>query len=197
VKSDHRIAPAFLYRFIEGGFIMYCPKCGQEVSDYTRICSACGELLENPSASSPQPGFSQPQQPQSNFNSYDQQPQPNYTNYQQPQPNTYQPMPTIPDYKVQSILLLVFSAVCCNCINVVSLAFAIVALVTSGKIPQHLAAGNIDLAWETSRKTKMWCWISFGILILGIIVSVIVTIALLTSPEYQNILKDIMNSYGY
>lgn len=185
---------------------MFCPKCGQEVGEYTRICPACGELLENAPVSRPQPEVNHSQQPQSeNYhplqpqpeNYHPQQPQPNYNNYQQPQPNHYQQMPTIPDYKVQSILLLVFSAVCCNCINLVSLVFAIVALVTSGKIPQHIGAGNIDLAREASRKTKMWCWISFGVLIFSIIISVILYVVMLSSPEYQNMLQEFMEMYQY
>ena len=173
---------------------MYCPKCGQEVSDYTRICPACGELLDI----SPVPQPQQPQQPQP-ANNYSQQPQPNYNNYQQqPSPSNYPQMPAIPDYKVQSILLLVFSAVCCfNCISLVSLAFAIVALVTSGKIPQHIYAGNMELAQEASKKTKMWCWISFGILIFGIIMTVIFYIAMFSSPEYQDMLQEFMEMYQY
>lgn len=172
---------------------MFCPKCGAEVGEYTRICPACGELLESTPVSRPQPEINQSQQTQP----ADYHPQPNYNNYQQPQPNNYQQMPKLPDYKVQSILLLVFSAVCCNCINIVSLAFSIVALVTSGKISQHLIAGNIELAQEASRKTKMWCWISFGILILGIIMSVVFTIILFSSPEYQDMLENFMDMYQY
>ncbi len=168
---------------------MFCPKCGQEVGEYTRICPACGELLESTPV---------PQQPQPNPNN-SQQPQPIYSNYQQPQPNTYPQMPAIPDYKVQSILLIVFSAICCfSCISLVSLAFAIVALVTSGKIPQHISAGNIELAQEASKKTKMWCWISLGILIFSIIITVVSYIVILSSPEYQEMLEQIMNmQYQY
>lgn len=176
---------------------MYCPKCGQEVGEYTRICPACGELLESTPVSQPQSELNNSQQPQPAYQN-SQQPQPNYGNSQQPQPNNYQQIPVIPDYKVQSILLIVFSAICCfQCIPIVSLAFAIVALVTSSKIPQHISAGNIDLAQEASRKTKMWCWISLGILILSILLSVISYIVILSSPEYQNMLEEIMNMYQY
>nr|MBP7176874.1 CD225/dispanin family protein [Thermoclostridium sp.] len=181
---------------------MYCPKCGQEVGEYSRICPACGELLETEPAGQPQPGSQNAQQPQPdynngqplqpNYNNY-QQPQPNYSNSPQPQPNNYQQMPVIPDYKVQCICLIVFSAICCfSCVSLISLAFAIVAIVNSGKITQHLNMGNYDLAMEASKKTKMWCWISFGVLMLSIVVTAVSYIAILSSPEYQEMLDQIM-----
>lgn len=199
---------------------MYCPKCGQEVGDYTRICPACGELLESVPANSnqsqpsvppqpginpyqqPQPGYNQFQQPQTNTGNI-QQPQP-MNNYQQPGPNygNYQQMPVIPDYKVQSILLIVFSTVLCcfSCISILALPFAIVALVNSNKIAPFINSGNIELAQETSRKTKMWCWISFGILIACIVLVVIYYIYLFSSGMYDELfdmLMDMQYEFGY
>lgn len=166
---------------------MFCPKCGQEVGEYTRICPACGELLESTPATQPQPS-------PNNASQLNTSPQPDYSNYQQPQPNSYQQIPAIPDYKVQSILLIVFSALCCfSCIGLVALAFAIVALVTSSKIPQHISAGNIDLAREASKKAKMWCWISFGVLILSIVLVVVYYIVIFTSPMYQEMYQQMLD----
>lgn len=156
---------------------MYCPKCGQEAGDYTRICPACGELLDNTPVS--------PQPEQSN-------------NYYPPNSG----FPRIPDYKVQSILLIVFSSILCcfTCISILALPFAIVALVTSNKIQTHLSAGNPDLAMEESKKTKMWCWISFGILIACLVLYAVYLVFFFNSSYFQEILdqmKDLQYYYEY
>jgi len=157
---------------------MYCPNCGQEAGDYTKICPACGELLDDSSNSAGQT---------QSANNY-------YTNYNaSPAPV----IPQIPDYKVQSILLIVFSCILCcvSCISILALPFAIVALVNSNKISAHLAAGNLDLAQEASKKTKMWCWVSFGILIGAVVISVVSSIILYSSGLWEQILEEYMNMY--
>lgn len=169
---------------------MYCPKCGQEVSEYTRICPACGELLETTPAAVQQPQPQPQSQPQP-------QPQP-YSNHYQQAPN----MPIVPDYKVQSILLIVFSSILCcfGCVSLLALPFAIVALVNSNKIAVHMNVGNVDLAEETSRKTKMWCWISFGILMGSIVLVVIYYIYLFSSGMFDEIMQqftDLQYQYNY
>ncbi len=176
---------------------MYCPKCGQEVGEYTRICPACGELLENTPAQQPQQDLNHSQQPQPDY--HNNQPQPNYSNPQQPSNNHYQQNPAIPDYKVQSILLIVFSSVLCcfGCLSILALPFAIVALVNSNKIAQHVNAGNMDLAMETSKKTKMWCWISFGVLIFSLILIAVSYIVLLSSGEYWDMMEQFMEEFQY
>jgi uncharacterized membrane protein len=159
---------------------MYCPNCGQNAGDYTKICPACGELLDNSSNSTEQT------QPANNI----------YTNYNvSPAPV----IPQIPDYKVQSVLLIVFSCVLCciSCISILALPFAIVALVNSNKISAHLAAGNLDLAQEASKKTKMWCWISFGILMGAVVVSIISSIVFFSSNSLQQIIDQYMNMYDF
>lgn len=187
---------------------MYCPKCGQEVGDYTRICPSCGELLEDASSAvqQPQTGYSQPQpdnptdaaqQPQQNSNSYSgQQPGQNYSNPgYQPSPD----MPVIPDYKVQSILLIVFSSVLCcvTCMSLLALPFAITALVYSNKIKTYISMGDIALAREASRKTKMWCWVSFGILIGAIVISIIFAIVYIRSGYYKELMDELFRSLPY
>lgn len=156
---------------------MYCPNCGQEAGDYTKICPACGELLDNG------PNAAVQTQPASS----------GHTDYNV---SNAPVMPQIPDYKVQSVLLIVFSCVlCCTCFSIFALPFAIVALVNSNKISAHMTAGNIELAQEASKKTKMWCWISFGILIAAVIFSVISFIVFLSSNSLQEMLEEYMNIY--
>ena len=76
-----------------------------------------------------------------------------------PTPAT-QPKPTVPNYLVQAI----FVTLCC------CLPFGIPAIVFAAQVNGKLATGDIAGAMESSRKAKMWCWVSFG---LGIVSSVI------------------------
>jgi len=153
---------------------MFCPKCGQEVGDYTNICPACGELLEN------------------NSGTYQANTGPEY-----PQPEPI--MQRIPDYKAQSILLIVFSSVLCciSCLTIIALPFAIVALVNSNKVEAHLVAGNYDLARKASEDTKKWCCVSFGILIGAIVISIALTIIFLRSNAYMNFINEFLRQYEY
>jgi hypothetical protein len=59
----------------------------------------------------------------------------------------------VPNYLVQAILTTIF---CCP-------PFGIVAIVFAAQVNGKLTAGDYAGAVETSKKAKMWCWISFGI----------------------------------
>lgn len=48
---------------------------------------------------------------------------------------------------------------------------AIVAMVNAGRVSKRLAVGDITGAQQSSRKAKVWCWIS---LVIGIIAWVII-----------------------
>ncbi|NLK68307.1 MAG: hypothetical protein GX283_03990 [Clostridiaceae bacterium] len=181
---------------------MYCPKCGQEVGDYTQICPSCGELLDNDSVAEQNQNVSQtqeqnqyPGQDQSQYQYSDQnQYQNQYQNYA-PEP----PVDKIPDYKVQSILLIVFSSVLCcvTCLSLIALPFAIVALVNSNKIAGHIAAGNYDLALKASADTKKWCWVSFGILLATVVIGIVLSIVMLSSGFYNEFMNEFLNQYEY
>ena len=69
----------------------------------------------------------------------------------------------IPNYLVQSILVTIF---CC-------LPSGIAAIVFSSQVNSKLAVGDFEGASESSRKAKLWCWISFG---AGIAYSIIIGI---------------------
>jgi hypothetical protein len=60
------------------------------------------------------------------------------------------PRPVVPNYLVQSILCTLF---CC-------LPFGIPAIVFAAQVNSKLAAGDVAGAQESSRKAKMWCWVS-------------------------------------
>ncbi|MBI3260292.1 MAG: CD225/dispanin family protein [Ignavibacteriae bacterium] len=73
----------------------------------------------------------------------------------------------VPNYLVQSILVTIF---CC-------MPTGIAAIIFSSQVNTKLAVGDFDGARESSRKAKLWCWISFGagvgyMLILGIVIAI-------------------------
>ena len=59
---------------------------------------------------------------------------------------------SVPNYLVQSILCTLF---CCLPLGIPGIVFA-------AQVNTKLAAGDVAGATESSRKAKMWCWLSFG-----------------------------------
>jgi hypothetical protein len=49
----------------------------------------------------------------------------------------------------------------------------IAAVVYATRVDSMLAYGDIAGAWEASRKAKMWCWISFGIAMAGLVLALL------------------------
>ena len=64
-----------------------------------------------------------------------------------------EPAPKVSNYLVPAILTTLF---CC-------LPFGIVAIVYAAQVNSKIAAGDYAGAVETSRKAKIWCWVSFGL----------------------------------
>lgn len=60
---------------------------------------------------------------------------------------------TVPNYLAQAILVTIF---CCVPLGIPAIVFA-------AQVNGKLAAGDYNGAVETSKKAKMWCWISFGV----------------------------------
>jgi hypothetical protein len=61
--------------------------------------------------------------------------------------------PYIPNYLAQAILVTIF---CC-------LPLGIPAIVFSSQVNSKLVYGDVQGAQDSSKKAKMWCWISFGV----------------------------------
>jgi hypothetical protein len=95
----------------------------------------------------------------------------------QPQPGYYQArspygsMPRIPSYLGWAIAVLIL------CFWPTGIA----AVVFASQVDNKVALGDIAGAMESSRKAKMWCWITFGIAIafwvIGIAIAIIVATA--------------------
>jgi hypothetical protein len=93
--------------------------------------------------------------------------------YHQPAP-AYGAVPRIPSYMAWAIVTLI-------------LCFwptGIVAVVYASQVGNKLTLGDYAGAQESSHKAKVWCWVTFGIaiagIVIGIIVAVIVTAAAVT-----------------
>ncbi len=72
-----------------------------------------------------------------------------------------------PNYLVQSILVTIF---CC-------LPTGIAAIIFSSQVNTKLAIGDYGGAMESSKKAKLWCWISFGaglayMVVIGIVIAI-------------------------
>jgi hypothetical protein len=98
---------------------------------------------------------------------YQQQYQQPYQTQQYPQPTQrYGAMPSVPSHMVWAILTLI-------------LCFwptGIVAVVYASQVGNKLAVGDYNGAVHSSRKAKLWSWITFGIAIFWIIVAIIIVI---------------------
>jgi serine/threonine protein kinase len=81
-------------------------------------------------------------------------------------PGSIQPTDYIPNYLPQAILLTVL---CCN-------PFAIVAIVFASQVNTKLANGDYVGAKAASDNAKLWCWISFGIAMLWIVLQILVAV---------------------
>jgi hypothetical protein len=172
---------------------MYCPQCGGANEESAKFCSTCGLDLDKyrqqwqdsdssaggqaalqagePAADQPAEGAigQQPatyQQPAAQPPPYPQQ----YQQYQAPQYYQSTPphgtVPRVPSYMGWAIATLI-------------LCFwptGIVAVVYASQVGSKLSVGDIGGAQESSHKAKIWCWVTFGIGVAGIVIAIIVTL---------------------
>jgi hypothetical protein len=126
---------------------MYCPRCGETNVGSDRFCSACGQDLTTyrrlwRATSTPLRSPGVPQPPPA---------------YQAPQHGLASPAvetPSTPSYLGWAIALLV----CCW----PAWPAGVAAVVYAGRAESRLVEGDVIAARESSRKAKMWCWVTFG-----------------------------------
>ena len=70
----------------------------------------------------------------------------------------------IPNYLWQSIVV----TLCC------CLPLGIVAIIFAAQVNQKLAVGDIAGAQNASKQAKMWCWIAFGLGIVGFVIGMLI-----------------------
>ena len=132
---------------------MFCPGCGTENDDRNRNCKFCGRDLHPV----PDPTYGDQEQasppPQPTFSTGPGGPPPGMGGYSGAAPR-------IPTYLVPSILTTLF---CC-------LPAGVVGIIYAAQVNGKLARGDVAGAASASRRAKTWCWVSFG---LGITLVVI------------------------
>jgi ABC-type Fe3+ transport system permease subunit len=69
------------------------------------------------------------------------------------------PKVNVPNYLAQAILCAIF---CC-------VPFGIVGIVYAAQVNGHLGRGDLAAAQVASRKARTWCWVSFGVGVLALL----------------------------
>lgn len=80
-----------------------------------------------------------------------------------PPPPQFGPQASIPNYLVPAILTTVF---CC-------LPFGVVSIVYAAQVNGKVENGDRSGAVESSRKARMWAWVSFGVGLVAIILALV------------------------
>ncbi len=195
--------------------IAFCTKCGFNLEEHRRQWLEPSTAAQPP-ASDEQGGQGTGQEgtytPQSAYPPppaaapsaypppYPQQYQPTHQAppYQTPppfQPGYYQPagydpynrgvVPHVPSYMGWAVAVLVVSVLVGN---LISIGTGIAAVVFASQVGNRLAIGDYAGAAYSSRRARLWSWISFAVLVAVIIILIIVLIALAaTSVSTLNI----------
>lgn len=145
---------------------MNCARCGTANDPGMNFCINCGNPLRQ---QPPPPPVSFDQPPPSSYG------QPPPTGYgQQPyRPPLNQPSlfagytGDIPNYLTQAILCTIF---CC-------VPAGIVAIIYASQVNSKKQMGDLAGAADSSSKAQTWCWVAFGLGLIGIFLNVIIAIA--------------------
>ena len=109
-------------------------------------------------------------------------------NYQNPAMGG--PVQPVKDNKVLAIVSLVLSIVCCN---IISIVFAILAIVKSNDVSKFLAMGQQQMAQSASKNAKIFSWVAIGLILLGIVINFIVIAAMGGMEGYLEMLEKLSN----
>jgi len=157
---------------------MFCPQCGASNADLNRYCVACGvdmapDAYGYGSTAPPPSPYQRPVIQQAPYGQLAY-PQPLYQQgpYQSPvyrsTPINYGMPVSLPTYLGWSIATLIL------CFWPAS----VVALVYGAQVNGKLLRGDHHGAVHSSRRAKLWCWISFGVAIALWVIVIIAIIAL-------------------
>lgn len=143
---------------------MYCPKCGVQNDDNASVCVSCGYVLNN----------------NSNINNNGINTNVNSDQHSNQSSNTNM-IGSVPSYLAFSIIT---TLLCC-------LPTGIVGIVYSSQVDSKLRNGDMNGAMDSSKKAKIWCWVSFGLGIAWWIIIAIITLSFLGLIGYS------IREYGY
>jgi hypothetical protein len=156
---------------------MNCARCGTANDPGMNFCINCGNpLMQQPPP--PPSSFEQPSPYSWQTPSYEQPPQ-QPPAYSQPpaaygqrpplnQPNLFGAYTQdVPNYLVPAILSTIF---CC-------VPAGIVAIVYAAQVNSRKQVGDVAGAMDASGKAQTWCWVSFGLGLIVIILNVIIAVS--------------------
>lgn len=80
----------------------------------------------------------------------------------------------VPNHLAWAIIVTVLSFfLCCfSCITIIGIGTGITAIVYASKVNGLLNQGQLEAALQASRNARLWSWITTGILIAGVLLSV-------------------------
>lgn len=100
------------------------------------------------------------------------------------------PPSSIPNYLVWSILITIASLCLCCIVGTIP---GIVAIVFSSQVNSKLAAGDQAGAEQASRNAKLWCWITTGLCIVGLLLNV-VWFAMGGTEQYMEMIRQVQQA---
>jgi len=106
------------------------------------------------------------------------------------QPSTFGP---VPNYLVWAILITIASLCLCCIVGTIP---GVVAIVFATQVNSKLSAGDRAGAEQASRNAKLWCWITTGLCILGLLINIGMRIAGYDSNYWQNYIEQMQEQQG-
>lgn len=75
----------------------------------------------------------------------------------------------VPNYLPWAIIVTIVAFCTCCVVGAIP---GVVAIVFASQVNKRLAAGDRPGAEDASRNAKLWCWITTGVAVLGLLVSI-------------------------
>ena len=144
---------------------MYCHKCGTENLDGSNHCVACGQKLISDEANVAE----------ANKVSLDKESSQSETSVSSEAVVNNEVVP-VRSPMIWSILITVFGALTCCCLNPVSLILGIISLVFASRVDSKQRIGDYSGAKEDAKTAVMLNWIGLAFIILALLFGVVVVV---------------------
>lgn len=99
----------------------------------------------------------------------------------------------VPNYLVWAILITVASLCLCCVVGTIP---GIVAIVFASQVNGKLSAGDRDGALRASKNAKLWCWITTGLCIFGLLLSIGLRMAGYDNMYWKNYIEQMQEQAG-
>lgn len=96
----------------------------------------------------------------------------------------------VPNYLVWAILITVASLCLCCIVGTIP---GIVAIVFASQVNSKLSAGDRAGAEQASKNAKLWCWVTTGLCILGLLLSIGLRLAGYDNQYWQNYVEQMQH----